>query len=131
MFTELAPLLSYIEQGDKIYDIDRIKKATDDIEASLQHTKRIRKKMEKSSIDNYDEYLQKKILRDEWGFKGMVTTDWWNFVRQYQEIAAGNDIKMGNGMPAHTLQMLREGKLSREDVVTSAKRVLNLILKLA
>ena len=48
-----------------ITDIDRIKKATDDIEASLQHTKRIRKKMEKSSIDNYDEYLQKKSELNE------------------------------------------------------------------
>ena len=47
------------------FDIDRIKKATDDIEASLQHTKRIRKKMEKSSIDNYDEYLQKKSELNE------------------------------------------------------------------
>lgn len=47
------------------FDIDRIKKATDEIEASLQYTKRIRKKMEKSSIDNYDEYLQKKSELNE------------------------------------------------------------------
>lgn len=47
------------------FDIDRIKKATDDIDASLQHTKRIRKKMERSSIDNYDEYLQKKSELNE------------------------------------------------------------------
>ena len=71
------------------------------------------------------------ILRTEWGYEGVVTTDWYNTEFHYKEIAAGNDIKMGNGMPAHTLQMLREGKLSREDVVSSAKRVLNLILKLA
>ena len=42
-----------------------IKKATDEIEASLQHAKRIRKKMEKSSIDNYDDYLQKKSELNE------------------------------------------------------------------
>lgn len=71
------------------------------------------------------------ILRGEWGFNGVVTTDWWNFVRQYQEIAAGNDIKMGAGMPEHTYQMLKEGKLRRKDLRTSAKRVLELILKLA
>lgn len=47
------------------FDVDRIKKATDDIEDSLQHTKRIRKKMEKSSIDNYDEYLQRKSELNE------------------------------------------------------------------
>ncbi len=47
------------------FDIERIKKATDDIEASLMHAKRIRKKMERSSIDNYDEYLQKKSEYNE------------------------------------------------------------------
>ena len=71
------------------------------------------------------------ILRTEWGYEGVVTTDWYTTEYQYKEIAAGNDIKMATGMPEHTLQMLKEGKLSREDVVTSAKRVLNLILKLA
>ncbi len=48
------------------FDITRIKKATDDIEASLKCVKRIRKKMEKSSIDNYDEYLQKKSKLNEY-----------------------------------------------------------------
>lgn len=47
------------------FDIDRIKKATEDIKASLQHTKRIRKKVERSSVDNYDEYLQKKSKLNE------------------------------------------------------------------
>ena len=71
------------------------------------------------------------ILRGEWGFNGVVTTDWWTFERQYKELAAGNDIKMGAGMPEHTYQMLKEGKLRRKDLRTSAKRVLELILKLA
>ncbi len=42
------------------FDISRIKAATDDIEASLNHVKRIRKKMERSSIENYEGYLQSK-----------------------------------------------------------------------
>lgn len=42
------------------YDIGRIKTATDDIKASLQCVKRIRKKMERSSIENYDGFLQMK-----------------------------------------------------------------------
>lgn len=42
------------------FDTGRIKTATDDIEASLNCVKRIRKKMERSSIENYDAYLQKK-----------------------------------------------------------------------
>ena len=71
------------------------------------------------------------ILRGEWGFEGMVTTDWYTHAPQYTEIAAGNDVKMGCGDPAHTLKMMREGKLSREDVKTSVKRLLEMILKLA
>lgn len=42
------------------FDTARIKKATKDIEASLKHVKRIRKKMERSSVDNYEEYLKIK-----------------------------------------------------------------------
>ena len=71
------------------------------------------------------------ILRGEWGFKGMVTTDWYTHAPQYTEIAAGNDVKMGCGDPAHVLQMMREGRLKREDVVVSVRRLLEMILKLA
>ena len=70
------------------------------------------------------------ILRDEWGFDGMVTTDWYTFGEQWREIEAGNDMKMGAGMPKHTLKMLQEGKLSREALRTSVKRLLTLLLRL-
>lgn len=42
------------------FDTGRIKTATDEINASLNCVKRIRKKMERSSIDNYEGYLQSK-----------------------------------------------------------------------
>ena len=71
------------------------------------------------------------ILREEWGFEGVVTSDWYTHGEQYAEIAAGNDIKMGRGMPAHTLQMLREGRLSRDQLKTSVRRLLKVILRLA
>ena len=70
------------------------------------------------------------ILRGEWNWGGVVTTDWWTYERQYLELAAGNDIKMGCGMPDHTLEMLKAGKLKRKDLRTSARRVLALMLKL-
>ncbi|HIS95601.1 MAG TPA: glycoside hydrolase family 3 C-terminal domain-containing protein [Candidatus Ventricola gallistercoris] len=70
------------------------------------------------------------ILREEWGFEGLVTSDWYTHGEQYAEIAAGNDIKMGRGMPAHTLQMLREGRISREQIKTSVTRLLKVILRL-
>ncbi len=70
------------------------------------------------------------ILRGEWGFLGMVTTDWWNHASHYKEIAAGNDLKMARGNPEHTLQMIREGKLDVQHVRTSVKRILEMILRL-
>ena len=70
------------------------------------------------------------ILRGEWGWGGVVTTDWWTYERQYKELAAGNDIKMGCGMPDHTLEMLKAGKVRRKDLRISARRVLELMLKL-
>lgn len=71
------------------------------------------------------------ILRGEWGFRGVVTTDWWTHGEQWSEINAGNDIKMGCGMPEHTLIMLREGKLDRDQLDLSVRRLLELLLKLA
>ena len=70
------------------------------------------------------------ILRGEWGFKGLVTTDWWTHGLHYKEIAAGNDIKMPTGNPEHTLQMILEGKLDPECVRTSARRLMEAILRL-
>ena len=39
------------------------------------------------------------ILRGEWKFDGMVTTDWWTFGEHYKEVKAGIDLKMACGYP--------------------------------
>ena len=70
------------------------------------------------------------ILKGEWGFEGMVTTDWWAHSEQYKEILAGNDVKMGCGYPERLLEAMEKGALTREDMVKCAKRVLGLILKI-
>ena len=70
------------------------------------------------------------ILRSEWGFDGVVTTDWWNFAQQYKEIKAQNDIKMGCGYPVHIMEALQAGVLTREEMNICAKRILELILKI-
>ena len=64
------------------------------------------------------------ILKGEWGFEGMVTTDWWAHSEQYKEILAGNDVKMGCGYPERLLEAMEKGALTREDMVKCAKRVL-------
>lgn len=70
------------------------------------------------------------ILRGEWGFDGMVTTDWWNRAEHYKEVAAGNDVKMAVGHPGRLMQAVEEGLLSREAMEAAAKNVLRLILRM-
>ena len=70
------------------------------------------------------------ILRDEWGYEGMVTSDWWTCGEHYKETKAGNDLKMGNGYPDRVKKAYDKGAISRSKMETSVKRILGLILKL-
>ena len=74
--------------------------------------------------------LLEDILRGEWGFKGMVTTDWWTRAEHYKEIKAGNDIKMGTGFPDRVKKAIEMGQLGRPELEHCARRVLELILKI-
>lgn len=74
--------------------------------------------------------LLEDILRGEWGFEGMVTTDWWTYGEHYKEVKAGNDVKMGCGYPDRLMQALEKGVLSRKELEICAERVLKLILKI-
>ncbi len=78
--------------------------------------------------ESYD--LITGILREEWGFKGMVTTDWANHATQYQEIIAGNDIKMLNDNHAQTKKALEDGLITREDIEACVKRILQMVMKI-
>ena len=70
------------------------------------------------------------ILRDEWGFEGMVSTDWWTYGEHYKEVKAGNDLKMASGYPERLLAALDLGALTREEMSVCVKRILNVILQL-
>lgn len=69
------------------------------------------------------------ILRGEWGYDGMVTTDWWNHGEQYLEIKAGNDVKMMNGYPERVKEAYERGEVSLEEIKNCARRVLEMVLK--
>lgn len=70
------------------------------------------------------------ILRDEWGYKGMITSDWENHAEHWKEIKAGNDIKMPYGQPEKVKEALNDGKITREELAECVNRLLNMIIKL-
>ncbi|MBR4640281.1 MAG: glycoside hydrolase family 3 C-terminal domain-containing protein [Butyrivibrio sp.] len=69
------------------------------------------------------------ILREEWGYTGLVMSDWWTRGEHYKEINAGNDLKMATGFPERVKEALELGAVSEENIRISAKRVLKTLLK--
>ena len=75
--------------------------------------------------------LQTTILRDEWGFKGTVMTDWFGGKNSPAQMHAGNDLLMP-GYPKQMtdiIEAVQNGTLAEADINTNIKRVLELILK--
>ncbi len=74
------------------------------------------------------------ILRDEWGFDGIVMTDWIgkrDDLPVYSEVAAGNDLMMP-GYPAQVediVAAVNEGKLDIKDVDRNVRNMLKYIVK--
>jgi len=80
------------------------------------------------SSENWE--LLTGILRQEWGFQGIVTTDWWTRAEHWRETKAGNDLKMGCGYPEEVLAAVERGDLTKDEVRLCAKRIIECILKL-
>lgn len=75
--------------------------------------------------------LLQTILRDEWGYKGTVMTDWYGGFDGAKQIAAGNDM-LQPGRPEQfdsIVAGVKNGKLSEADLNASVSRVLSLIKK--
>jgi beta-glucosidase len=72
--------------------------------------------------------LLQGILRGEWGFKGMVTTDWSNAARHCDEVKAGNDIRMPFDATDDLVEKLHEGYITRDEIAVCVKRLLKMIL---
>ena len=70
------------------------------------------------------------ILRDEWGYNGIVISDWWNRSEHYKEILAGEDVKMATGFPVRVKMAMEKGLLKRKDLEAPVKRILQFIMKL-
>ena len=84
------------------------------------------------SMGNHD--LLTKILRDDWGYKGIVMTDWIGIregLPTTREVHAGNDL-MEPGQPAQIEEIIKgvkEGKLDIKDVDRNVRHMLEYIVK--
>lgn len=78
-----------------------------------------------------DKKLLTNILRNEWGFKGMVMTDWTGQRNTPAQVEAGNDLMMpGNRSQInHIISAVNAGELSMEAVDKCVKRILEYIVK--
>ena len=82
---------------------------------------------------NYE--LQTSILRNEWGFDGIVMTDW--FATGHHEsldelcCKAGTDLIMPGlpTIPAKIMKACKKGLISKDDIERSARRIIKLALK--
>ena len=84
------------------------------------------------SMGNHD--LLTSILRDDWGYKGIVMTDWIGIregLTTISEVHAGNDL-MEPGQPAQANEIVegvKSGKLSMANVDRNVRRMLEYIVK--
>lgn len=71
------------------------------------------------------------ILRDEWNFKGMVTTDWFSGRKYANQVKAGNDLLMpGRKQEAKKIkEALDEGSLKETELDRNIERILQLVVK--
>ncbi len=80
---------------------------------------------------NEHEHLLKEILRDEWGFKGAVVTDWGGSNDHAAGVAAGSTFEMpapGLGSVRELVNAVNNGTLKESDVDERVDEVIDLVL---
>ena len=71
------------------------------------------------------------VLRDEWGYKGIVVTDWIGRRNTVAQVHAGNDLMMP-GEPSQSeeiIRAVREGRLDEKEVDICVERMLKYIMR--
>ncbi|HLS62672.1 MAG TPA: glycoside hydrolase family 3 C-terminal domain-containing protein, partial [Ruania sp.] len=75
-------------------------------------------------------WLLTQVLREEWGFDGLVVSDWGAVADRVASVAAGLDLEMpatGGYTDAQVVRAVEAGDLAEADLDTAAGRVLDLL----
>ena len=79
---------------------------------------------------NEDPYILRKVLRDDWGYEGLIVSDWGGQNDRVSAIKAGAELEMPgtNGETSReVLQAFYDGKISEELLDENIERLLNII----
>lgn len=79
-----------------------------------------------------NEWLQKKVLRDEWGFEGLIVTDWGASVDRIPGLKNGTDLEMPSSGALNTkriIEAVKNGTLDEAVLDERVDNVVNLIVK--
>lgn len=79
-----------------------------------------------------NEWLQQKVLRGEWGFKGLLVTDWGASVDRVKGIKNGTDIEMPSSVDINVpkiVNAVKNGTLDEKDLDERIDNIIELIMK--
>lgn len=77
-------------------------------------------------------WLLTQVLRKEWGFDGLVMSDWGAVSDRVKGVPAGLELEMPESGPYHDQELaaaVREGRLKESDLDTACERLLTLVKK--
>ena len=83
---------------------------------------------------NENTHLLKDILRGEWGFEGLVVSDWGGANDHVKDVQAGSDLEMpapGLGAARELVAAVKNGTLSIEDLDARVDELLDIVLTTA
>lgn len=82
---------------------------------------------------NENKHLLQDILRDDWGFDGMVITDWGGSNDHIAGVAAGSNLEMptpGFDSAITLVQALRDGKITEKEIDRRVEELLEVVFSL-
>lgn len=85
------------------------------------------------TYSNENTHLLKDILREEWGYEGIVITDWGGSNDHVKGVAAGSDLEMptpGMDSARQIVKAVQENRIPEEDVDACVDRLLDAVLTL-